>query len=552
MLDQEGRAPVTPIGGEIVGWSDLEPDPGTAARPALGGPLPGHLLAELPATGDRILVAGPHELELIAGVATGPKPVHVLVRSVPDAERIAAELESAEVYCGGLDRFGPEFGSPEYDLIVALDGVPRLFGPDSNDLAWPDAVAALRRRLAPGGRLLLGAANGLGLTRLISAADVTGPAGDDSWPRSLDHDVAPPAGLAAIDRALAGLGLTVTARYAVFGDPAAPLLAARADLLDQADQMLRTTVAEVVGRTSADSLTDPWDAARDVVAHGLGTALAPAWWFVLGSAEASAGLPGVLLAESAREDEPPLVLRLEREDGWQRRVLSAPAAGPWRDPRRLAGAVPAGTLLADRLTDACRSDDQPELLRLVTAYVAWLRTAAEPVPATTDNVVVADGKEFAVLDPSWSYPGETTAEIAALRSIRRFVVRLLTAGVRTPWPAGATPDELLARLAAEAGLPHDPATLDQAARLDAEVTAALASEEAEAIAHGSSDPVVPRGRKEAAATIARLSQELADVRGQVAWLDLTLSRIRKSRAYRVGRAVTGPASTLKSKLGRKG
>ena len=532
MLDQEGRAAVTPIGGEIVGWSDLEPDPGTAARPALGGPLAGHLLAEL--TASRVLVAGPHELDLITGLGTGPKPVHVLVRSVPDAQRIAAELESAEVYCGGLDRFGPEFGSPEYDLIVALDGIPRLFGPDSNDLAWPDAVAALRRRLAPGGTLLLGVTNSLGLPRLISAADVTGPAGDDSWPHSLDHDVEPPAGLAAIDRALAGRDLAASAQYAVFGD----LLAARSDLLDQADPVLRATVADVVGRTGTDLLTDPLTTARDVVAHGLGTALAPVWWFVLNGGEAS--LPGVLLAEPARDDEPPLVLRLEPGE---RRVLSAPAAGPWRDPNRLAEAVPAGTVLADRLTDACRYDDQPELLRLVTAYVGWLRTTPEPVFAGTDNVVVADGKEFAVLDPSWSYPGETTPEIAALRSIRRFVVRLLSSGIRTPWPAGATADELLTRLAAEAGLPHDAASLQQAAELDAEVAAGTGTEPQDSA-------VVPRGQKEAAATISRLGQELADARGQVAFLDLTLSRIRSSRAYRVGRAVTGPASTLKSKLRR--
>lgn len=551
MPEQEGRAAVTPIGGEIVGWSDLEPEAGTAARPALGGPLPGHLLAELPRGGDRVLVAGPHDLELITGLAGGPKPVHVLVRSVPDAERIAAELETAEVYCGGLDRFGPEFGSPEYDLIVALDGIPRLFGPDSNDLAWPDAVAALRHRLAPGGMLLLGAANGLGLARLIGAADITGPAGDDSWPHSLDHGVEPPAGLAAIDRALAELDLTVTARFAVFGDPAVPELAARSDLLDQADPVLRTTVAQVVGRTGGELLADPRGTAREVVAHGLGTALAPAWWFVLtgaGGADGAAGtLPGVLLAEPARDDEPPLVLRLEPgDDGWQRRVLSAPAAGPWREPARLAEPVPAGTLLADRLTDACRYDDQPELLRLVVAYASWLRGVAEPVLAPPDNVVVADGKEFAVLDPSRRHPGEVTPEIAALAGIRRFVVRLLSSGVRTPWPAGATADDLVIRLATEAGLRHDAAALNEAAQLDT-----LASEQLAERPAGSSD-VVPAGRQEAAATIARLSQELADARGQVAWLDLTLSRIRTSRAYRVGRAVTGPASTLKSKLRRKG
>ena len=105
------------------------------------------------------------------------------------------------VYTGGFERFVPEHGEPAYDVIVALDGVPRLAGTDTSRLAWSDAIAALRDRLVLDGRLLLGAANAFSMTRLLEPPHQL-PA-DDKWGRDADATGEPPAGLEAIRARLA-------------------------------------------------------------------------------------------------------------------------------------------------------------------------------------------------------------------------------------------------------------------------------------------------------------------------------------------------------------
>jgi hypothetical protein len=53
----------------------------------------------------------------------------VLVRSAADADEIAEALD-VRVFCGSLDHFGPEHSERAYDVVVALDGLHRLVGPD--------------------------------------------------------------------------------------------------------------------------------------------------------------------------------------------------------------------------------------------------------------------------------------------------------------------------------------------------------------------------------------------------------------------------------------
>ena len=52
-----------------------------------------------------------------------------------------------------------------YDVIVALDGLERLVGPDTAKLTWSEALHRLRDHLSPSGRLLLGASNAFGIER---------------------------------------------------------------------------------------------------------------------------------------------------------------------------------------------------------------------------------------------------------------------------------------------------------------------------------------------------------------------------------------------------
>ncbi len=207
----------TLLGAEMLNWSDLEP---ADARPALDGAVALDLLSAVLTDAATVLVAGPHALAVIEHVAARAKYVDVLVRAFSDGETIAERLEGVRVFTGGLDRFGPEHGRTSYDVVVALDGTTRLVGPDTGGLTWVDAVDALRGRVAPGGRLLLGTANPFGLDRLL---DAPRQPRDDDWGRDVGDE--PPAGLAAVTRALGATGLAVEASYSLFADVTAPVLA---------------------------------------------------------------------------------------------------------------------------------------------------------------------------------------------------------------------------------------------------------------------------------------------------------------------------------------
>lgn len=512
------------IGGEILEWSDLDPASGPAA---MSGPVAVPLLRSLITGTDRVLVAGPHSLDLLTALAASAGGLDLLVRSADDATALAGKFPDAKVTCGGLDRVE---GAAEYDVVVALDGIARLFGPDSNELAWAESVKALQTLVKPDGKLILAVGNSLGLTELITATN-TGLPTDDAWPRLVIAE--PPSGLAKIEKALG-----CKAGYAVYPNALEPRLVVDAALLtDHADDLLlQATIAAAVD--PAEAFTDPRHVTRAVVTNGLGLPLAPAWWFVLGGT--TDGLPAVLAAEVGADDQP-LVVSLDRQDGgrWARRVVSGtPAPG-----RTISGrdeiAVPAGVLLEDRLLAACRVDDQETLQGLASAYVEWLATLENALVAVPDNVVVDDG--FAVLDSAWNITVKADAEVVAVRNLTRYAVRQLAAGVRSPWPAGARPEELVARLAAGAEIECDEAMFEAAAKLDAEV-AVEAGPRFAAVA----EIPLPEGLREAAATITRLSAEIEDLRAQVSWLEVTVNRIRGSRAYRVGGMVLRPATKLRA------
>ena len=465
------------LGAELLNWSDLEP---LNAEPPLGGPAALELLGAVLTGAQHVLLAGPHTLEVIGYVAERAGSLDVLLRSFADAESVA-ERYDARVFAGGLDRFGAEHGEASYDVIVALDGIPRLAGPDTPELVWSDAVAQLRKRLAPGGVLLLGAANPFGLGRLL---DVPRLPRDDEWGRDVEAGGAPPAGLAAVRAALDGTGLATVAAYCLFPGTTSPELA----LTDPAGPGDAALVARAVARHHAGGpkLSDPYRTAYDAVAVGLGTALAPGYWFVL--------------TDNAGRDLP------ER--------LGTPA-------------VP-GELVEERLLAATRADDHQAVRQVVAEYVDWLQTQdhGTAAAAATDNVL-ADGTSYTLLAEDPEAPGGTHSQLA-VRHLAGFVTRSMAAGVRQPWSAGGTPRALTERLAAIARIEVDDALWEAAGVADAAVT--------------------PQGHVEQLATIERLTAELAEARAQVDWFEGQLDKLRKSRSYRVGRAIVSPLRATYGKL----
>jgi hypothetical protein len=228
---------------------------------------------------------------------------------------------------------------------------------------------------------------------------------DESWPRDLAGDVAPPLGLKAVTAALAAAGLSLTQIYAVYPSPVDADIA----LTDVSPPLSAAAVARsVAARFAGPTLTDPYRTASDVFASGLGLELAPAWYFVTG-----AELPPVFPD----------------------------------------GAVPAGdgVLLEEALFAALRIDDQPALRRTVRAYVKWLLAEAPDVAAVAspDNVI-ADGASYRVFGDGVVAGG--SGDELVVNHLARFVRRSLQAGSRQPWAAGSTPRDVTARLASIAGI----------------------------------------------------------------------------------------------------
>ncbi|MGW6278987.1 hypothetical protein [Kribbella sp. NPDC055071] len=378
------------IGGEMLDWSDLHPGD---ARPAAAGSAATALLAATLQPEDSVLIAGPHAAGLLADVAAQVTSVDVLVRSAPDAEEIGELLDDAkgQVFCGSLDRFR---GDDTYDVIVALDGLERLVGPDTAKLTWSEALHRLRDQLSPSGRLLLGATNYFGVDRFVQPAITAALPRDEDWARDVADSA--PQGLGPLRAALADAGLGEARdvqTYAVF-----PALIEAEVAFTAVDGLAGVVAARAVAsRNAGPVLMDPYRLVLDSADAGLGMELAPAWYFVLGA-------------------EPPSVLP---ED-----------------------AVPGGTgvLLEEHLLAALRVDDQAAVRRIIPEYVAWLGTGGNGSP---DNVIV-DGSSYRLF-------GEAQ-DLDVVQHLARFARRTLESGSRQPWPAAADPHALTARLASIAGI----------------------------------------------------------------------------------------------------
>jgi hypothetical protein len=387
------------VGAEMLNWSDLYP---VDARPTAAGPAASALLdAALSAT-DSVLLAGPHSLDLITAIADRVASVDILVRSAPDAEEIAELLEDrpGQVFCGALDRFTPAHGSSEYDVIVALDGLDRLVGPDTAKLTWADALASLQDRLASSGRLLLGATNGFSFERLVQPDITAALPRNEDWARDV-ADTAP-SGLKPLQATLRDAGLEISRTYAVF-----PSLVDAQLALTEIDGLAGVVAAKAVAeRNSGPTLMDPYRLVLDAAGSGLAVELAPAWYIVAGATDLPTALP--------------------------------------------AGVVPdgPGVLLEEHLLAALRVDDQAALRRTIPDYVAWI-LAEDAIAGSPDNVIL-DGASYRLFGTG--EPVDASGETLVGAHLARFARRSLESGSRQPWPVGGDLQALTARLASMAGI----------------------------------------------------------------------------------------------------
>ncbi|GGQ47850.1 hypothetical protein GCM10010166_14930 [Couchioplanes caeruleus subsp. azureus] len=385
----------------MVLWSDLDGRHGP-------GPVRGPAWAPLFASArGRTLVAGPHDAALVRRAGSGD--LAVLVRGLPDAERLAASLDAA-VYCGGIAKLPAE---ERFDTVLALDGLERLASAEGDEPDWGERLAGLAAVLRPGGTLVLGVANLCGVHRLTAAPR---PLTDSDWTPAAAHDRTRPAGLAGVPEALAAAGLDVVRTYAAFLDPVAPDVLF--DVAVLGDDTIRGYVEATLSRgtvPAAGTLSDPVALAVDAAAHGLAPALAPGWVVV------------------ARH-------RPARDAGTLPDVLTATGAAWRRD-------LPPGRTLSSLVAGAAARRDLPGLRAILTRWQAGPHAG---VPA--GQMIIGPGGERTALVPA----GDPDAALHDL------AVSLLRGGAH-PWPAVTGPADLAATLGAMTGRDVDPRHLPAAA-----------------------------------------------------------------------------------------
>ncbi|MEV0631880.1 hypothetical protein [Nonomuraea wenchangensis] len=514
----------------------------------------------VPASG-KVLLVGPHPQTVVDEVIaqaglTGEEPgapaglaedetvltslagrVAVLVRSYPDACALGERHPALDVFCGRLEAFAAD---EPYDLVLALDGLLRTHSAEAPAASWAESLEALSALVAPGGRLVLGVHNDLGVDRIVEARPADRDGGDDQWaPHGFDPSY--PSGPGALDAALESAGLSVQRCYAAYPSRHAPraLLAREALAFDLPDAL-----AFPLGARDGDRMlvADPLRLTRLVFRHRLGEELAPAWLAVTVRPPLLTKEPDDADAEERAYTALPL--GLVQEGGT---LYELTHTGLRQLPDGGERPIPAGRVLEEILVEACAREDTATVRELLTALADWVEDGGDPAAAT--DSLVYDGARFAPIGDLQGPPAPPDPRIVLCRILLRFAVRLQAAGHHHPWPWPFDADELTLTLCGMAGRSCDPGDLDRARKLDAEL-----GQPAEPAGHAPTyrDLLGARDRladqlTAALARIARLEtklsyreRELVRARGKLRRTQRKATAYRRTLGYRLSRRLARP------------
>ncbi|MGN9836601.1 hypothetical protein ACTMTI_00630 [Nonomuraea sp. H19] len=479
------------IGGEMLLWSDMSNVGGiTDWRWAAL-----ELISRMVPVSGRVLLVGPHPQVVVDEVVARAPAAAVLLRSYPDACALGERHPGLAVFCGRLEVFAAD---EPYDLVLALDGLLRTHSAEAPAAAWIESLDALAALVAPGGRLVLGVRNDLGVDRFIEARTADREGADDQWaPHGFDPSY--PSGPGVLDAGLESVGLTVQRCYAAYPGRQSPraLLAREALAFDLPDALTFPLSALDGDRML---VTDPLRLTRLVFRHRLGEELAPLWLTV--ASRRPAGAPAVVAppdceAEAAWPDGGPCEVAWPEGGPCEAGEPAPVPDGEVAEPRRVreelplglieegsvvyeltrAGLkqlpdgtvrpIPTGRVVEEILVEACAREDVKTVRELLADLATWLEAGGD-VTAATDSLVY-DGERFAATNPA---PPPSTApepRVVLCRILWRFAVRLLAAGHHHPWPWPLEADQLTLTLCGMADRPCDAGDLDLARKLDAEL-----------------------------------------------------------------------------------
>ncbi|MEU4509838.1 hypothetical protein AB0G05_10105 [Nonomuraea wenchangensis] len=557
------------VGGEMLLWSDMA-DMSGGVTDWRGAAL--ELIRRMVPASGKVLLVGPHPQTVVDEVVaqaglTGEESfarsgvvgeasiaqaglsadetiltplagrVAVLVRSYPDACALAERHPALDVFCGRLEAF---VADEPYDLVLALDGLLRTHSAEAPAASWAESLDALSALVAPGGRLVLGVHNDLGVDRILEARPADRDGGDDQWaPHGFDPTY--PSGPGALDAALEAAGLSVQRCYAAYPARQAPraLLAREALAFDLPDALVFPLSARDGDRML---VADPLRLTRLVFRHRLGEELAPAWLAVTVR-------PPLLTKERGDADAeerayPALPLGLVQEGGT---LYELTHTGLRRLPDGGERPIPAGRVLEEVLVEACAREDTATVRELLTALADWVEDGGDAAAAT--DSLVYDGARFAPIGDLQGPATPPDPRIVLCRILLRFAVRLQTAGHHHPWPWPLDADELTLTLCGMAGRSCDPGDLDRARKLDAEL-----GQPAEPAGHAPTyrDLLGARDRladqlTAALARIARLEtklsyreRELVRAKGKLRRTQRKATAYRRTLGYRISRRLARP------------
>lgn len=451
-MTQQHVAPTTEDGvrlghGAMQNWSDL------ALGSIADAAVVREVLEPVVSGASSVLLVGAHSLELVAGLAQTTTSLSMVTRSIPDARaarQSLAQVEGAEVWCSELRDLLAE--GRTFDLVLALDDLDRVVSLETGTTTWESVLTDLSGLVAPGGRVLLGVENELGLHRLASLRSRYAANDDSDWAVLTTFDPSRPRTEDALRAALAGVGLAPTRLWSAYADWLRPVAVASTvgALPEPLARLLGLVCA--AAPTHRREVADPSRVTKVASQAGLLGAFASGWLVdaspVAGSSMevAAEGKESAaddrLLVDTGRE-----VVAMTMRDG----AISRPAA---HAPDELV-INDSTTLLSERLVDACAAHRLPDVRELLEDYAGWLRQRAvddvlDPVAssASFDNVLDSDRGRHIL------FPGQArlSLEERVGRSLGDLVATLRQRGSRHPWPAATDDVDLVTILAAMAGV----------------------------------------------------------------------------------------------------
>ncbi|WP_328525366.1 hypothetical protein [Kribbella sp. NBC_00359] len=516
--------------GEMQPWTDRADH-----HPALAA-----VLADVLPSDRRTLIVGPHSRPLISAVLDRTADATILVRSVSDAEELAAEFaDRLQVVAGALDGLRAE----PFEVVIAADGLDRVLGYDSGNLSWTERLHALAALAAPDAVVVLGLENEFALVNLLDSRPADERHGDDEW-RPLHDDPSRPVSVSQFEAALPW----TAAIYADFGSRA--LVAAEVAAAARPGELPTRLAADALEAADVPLLSSIAQGVDSAARAGLLPAIPTAWLAISGVPAAHAVYaqtgPAVLTADQGPAGwrttvtSPPMADRSTADhpeaDSLAAAVDSlASATTPVFDASVVPAAVPGGVTVESVLLRLAAAEDVPGFRRLAACLGDW--AADSRVVLRWDDVVV-DGDTFAYGVSPWVTAEPTDKADLLAAAWYRFHDRLIGDHRRHPWPPWMVGDDLVSTWMSMSGveLPEPvqatspdtaPASAGHVAR-GKELAAALAAV-LETREHAAADVRTALADAEAA------RRELFELKGHVYGLERTLGFRNKAMKTRENR-----------------